>query len=229
MGARRWWLAHAVIPLSLLAGAFGLLHLAGGDRALAGVLYDAGAGRWPLESLAQALHGAQRALVACALAAILVLLAAGSWHREARRWRRPLGYVLLCFAVTTGVVSLGKHATNVDCPRALADYGGRYPGIGLLEDRPDAWPRAQCFPAGHSSAGFAWVALYFALARGWRFAGLGAGMALGLAFAATQWARGMHFPSHDVVSAAIAWTVALAAYATVCRKRPGKGDAPAAG
>ena len=232
MGARRWWLAHAGIPLLLLAGAFVLLHLAGGDRALAGALYDASAGRWRLDPhapLSQLLYGAERGLVMSAVAAGLGVLVAGIWHRGMRYWRRPAAYLLVCFATTTGLVSLGKHVTNVDCPRALADYGGRYPRVGLLEDRPDGWPRAQCFPAGHSSAGFAWVALYFALAGRWRLVGLGTGVALGLVFAATQWARGMHFPSHDVVSAATAWTVALGAYLAWYRERPGDADAPAAG
>jgi membrane-associated PAP2 superfamily phosphatase len=231
MEARRWWIAHAGLPLLLFVAAFGLLHVGGGDRALAGVLYDAAAGRWRLdlrEPLSQALYDFERGLVMAAVLAGLAVLMAGFWHRGARRWRRPVAYLLLCFAATTGLVSLGKHATNVDCPRALLDYGGRYPATGLLEDRPDAWPRAQCFPAGHSSAGFAWVALYFTLARGWRPAGLGAGIALGLAFAATQWARGMHFPSHDVVSAALAWTIALGAYVAWYRRPPGEADAPAA-
>jgi membrane-associated PAP2 superfamily phosphatase len=228
MGARRWWLAHAAIPLLLLAAVFGLLHLAGGDNALEGSLYDAATGRWRLEAPSQVLYGAERALVMCAVAAFLGVLVAGFWHRPARNWRRPVAYLLLCFAATTSLVSLGKHTTNVDCPRALLEYGGRYPSIGLLEDRPDGWPRAQCFPGGHSSAGFAWVALYFALAGGWRFVGLGAGVALGLAFAATQWARGMHIPSHDIASAAVAWMVALSVYAALYRKPPPTADAPAA-
>ena len=95
--------------------------------------------------------------------------------------------------------------------------------------RSDAWPRAQCFPAGHSSGGYAWVALYFVLAGRRRWAGLAIGLGLGLAFGATQWARGMHFPSHDVVSAAVAWAVALGAYAGLYGKQAGNADAPAAG
>jgi membrane-associated PAP2 superfamily phosphatase len=229
MGARHWWLAHAGIPLLLLAGAFGLLHLAGGDRAVVGTFHDAASGRWQLEPVAQELYGAERALVMGALAALLGLLAAGLRQGAARRWRRPVAYLLLCFAATTGLVALGKRATNVDCPRALADYGGPRPGVGLLEDRPDDWPRAQCFPAGHSAGGFAWVALYFALMGRWRWVGLGTGVALGLGFGATQWARGMHFPSHDVASAAVAWIVALAAHAGLWRKPRRNGDAPPAG
>jgi membrane-associated PAP2 superfamily phosphatase len=225
MRADRWWIAHAGIPLLLvLPILFWVLHVGGGDRALADALYDVAAQRWrldPHEPASRLLYGAERALMIGAVLAGLGMLAAGLWYRGARRWRRPVSYLLLCFAAT-------KHATNVDCPRALADYGGRYPAIGLLEDRPDDWARAQCFPAGHSSAGFAWVALYFAWGPRRRWAGLAAGLALGLAFAATQWARGMHFPSHDLVSAAVAWAVALGAYAGPYRRQLGDSDAPAA-
>jgi membrane-associated PAP2 superfamily phosphatase len=231
MRADRWWIAHAGIPLLLLPILFWLLHAGGGDRALADALYDAATRRWwldPRDPASQLLYGAERALMIGAVLAGLGALAAGLWHRGARRWRRPVSFLLLCFAATTGLVSLGKHATNVDCPRALADYGGRYPAVGLLEGRPDGWARAQCFPAGHSSAGFAWVALYFAGGPRRRWAGLAAGLALGFAFAATQWARGMHFPSHDLVSAAVAWAVALGAYAGLYRGQLGDADAPAA-
>lgn len=197
----------------LLAAAAFLLQWSGADRALVDALYDPASRRWLLDAhspLSQSLYLGERAavftLVVCGLGALLASLGSPAGHS----WRRPLSYLLVCFAVTTGLVSLGKHATNVDCPRALADYGGTRPYVGLLEDRPDRLPRAACFPAGHASAGYAFVSLYFiAAAPRRRWAGLAAGAGFGLVLGATQWARGMHFPSHDLISAAIAWFVAL--------------------
>jgi membrane-associated PAP2 superfamily phosphatase len=124
----------------------------------------------------------------------------------------------------------------MDCPRALQRYGGDRPEVGLFDDRPDALPRALCFPGGHSSGGFSFLALYFLLGerrRAWRWAGLAAGLGLGFSFAGVQWARGQHFVSHDLVSAAIGWAVALGAYTVLYRSSvwnmPGSGrDAPAA-
>jgi membrane-associated PAP2 superfamily phosphatase len=208
-------LSHA-LPALLLAATALLLQWSGADRALAGALYDPASQRWlldPHSSLSQRLYFGERAavlaLVACGLGALLASLGSPA----GRGWRRPLSYLLVCFAATTGLVSLGKHATNVDCPRALADYGGTRPYLGLLEDRPDGLPRAACFPAGHASAGYAFLSLYFVAAPRRRWAGLAAGAGFGLALGATQWARGMHFPSHDLVSAAIAWLVAVTAAA----------------
>ncbi|MGH8443332.1 MAG: phosphatase PAP2 family protein [Nevskiaceae bacterium] len=203
---------------------FAAMRLAG-DAAVAGLLYDPAAGRWLLDPrlpMSDVLYQGERHLIMITALAGLSVLLAGFWHEGARRWRRGTSYVLICLVATTSLASLGKHTTNVDCPRALAEYGGRYPPIGLFEGRPDAWPRAQCFPAGHSSAAFSFVSLYFVLGAvrpQWRWRGLATGVALGLAFAATQWARGMHVPSHDICSAAIAWAVALATYTVLYRRR----------
>ena len=69
----------------------------------------------------------------------------------------------------------------------------------------------RCFPAGHASAGFAFVSGYFAfrdtrasLARGWLAASFAAGLLLGLA----QQARGAHFMSHTLWSAWVCWCTA---------------------
>ena len=229
--AQEWRWLHASMPALAFVGAFMVLQL-WGDRVVS-VFYDANAARWLLDPdlpLSRLLYRGERALIgALALAGLGVLL--GSvWLERLRPWRRPVSYLLVCLVTTTSLVSAGKHLTNVDCPRALIEYGGHFPQVGLLQDRPAAWPRAQCFPAGHSSAAFAFVSLYFlfgAVRPQWRWRGLAAGLALGLAFGATQWARGMHFPSHDLTSAAIAWVVALGAYTALYRRRLWDAYAPA--
>jgi membrane-associated PAP2 superfamily phosphatase len=87
--------------------------------------------------------------------------------------------------------------------------------VHLFGDRPDDLPRAQCFPGGHSSSGFALLALYFALrdrrprAARWF---LGGALAVGTLFAFGQEARGAHFLSHDLWSLGIAWFTCLAVY-----------------
>ncbi|RYE95440.1 MAG: hypothetical protein EOO41_05650, partial [Methanobacteriota archaeon] len=72
-----------------------------------------------------------------------------------------------------------------------------------------------CFPAGHASAGYAWVALYFcalALRPAWRMPALWMGIAAGLLFGIAQQLRGAHFLSHDLWSLAVCWGTALALY-----------------
>jgi membrane-associated PAP2 superfamily phosphatase len=225
VAARRgWWLSHALAPAVLFLVVLAMLQLGGGDHAVADRLYDADARRWLLDAslpLSRLVYEVQRGVIlAVALAGIGVLLA-GYWRPDARRWRRMASYMLLCLAVTTALVSAGKHVTNVHCPRALARYGGGYPDVGLFEQRPGGLRRGVCYPAGHSSAAFAFVSLYFALGA-WRvrrrWAGLTIGLGAGCAFAAVQWARGMHFPSHDLTSAALAWAVALVVYVALYRR-----------
>ena len=76
-------------------------------------------------------------------------------------------------------------------------------------------PRAACFPAGHASAGYAWMALYFfflATRPQWRWLGLAVGIVLGLLFGVVQQLRGAHFLSHDLWTAVICWSCALGGY-----------------
>jgi membrane-associated PAP2 superfamily phosphatase len=213
-GTRLPWAVHA-LPVLVLGASALLLQWSGADRAPADALYDPAGRQWLLDvrqPLSRLLYLGERAAVITLVVAGLGALLASLQSPVGRHWRRPLCYLLACFAVTTGLVSLGKHATNVDCPRALAGYGGTRPYVGLFEDRPAGLPRAECFPAGHASAGYAFISLYFIGAtRRRRWAGLALGAGAGLALGATQWARGMHFPSHDLASAAIAWAVALVA------------------
>lgn len=77
-----------------------------------------------------------------------------------------------------------------------------------------------CFPAGHASAGYAWLCLYyFALLwrPSWRWAGLWIGLGAGLVFGISQQLRGAHFLSHDVATALICWLLSLGLYLIVKR------------
>jgi membrane-associated PAP2 superfamily phosphatase len=137
-----------------------------------------------------------------------------------RPWRRQAGFVLLAMLLATLLVGGLKVVTNVDCPWDLAGFGGHNPYVALFADRPDALPRAQCFPGAHASAGFALMCFYFAfLDRSRKVARwmLAAALAIGIVFSIGQEARGAHFFSHDLTSAAIVWFVQLALYAKMLR------------
>lgn len=126
--------------------------------------------------------------------------------------RKAAWYVLACLALGTGLVNGLKAVTNVDCPWDLARYGGIQPYISLFADKPDLLKHGRCFPGGHSSGAFSLFALYFLALRykpHWAGATLAGVILLGLVFAAGQWARGAHFPSHDFYSAFICWLAAL--------------------
>lgn len=231
MSRRGFWLRHAVWPLALLGLAALLVYGNGLDARVAGHFYDAAAGGFPGHHAAwlEALHRAERVLPQTAGGGALLLWLASFAVPPARSLRRGALYVALCFALGPGLVMLGKRVSNVDCPWDLARYGGDRPEVGLFDDRPDALPPAQCFPSGHASGAYAFFAFYFLLRRHRRRAApavLAGAVALGLAFGLTQWARGAHFVSHDLWSAAICWNVCLL-LAAACLRRPVPRAAPA--
>jgi len=110
--------------------------------------------------------------------------------------------------LSTVIVSVLKQHTGVDCPWDLQRYGGDRMVLGLFESRPLSMGRAACFPAGHASAGYGWIAAYFALASvrpGWRWWGLGVGLFTGVVFGFGQQIRGAHFFSHDLWTLTLSW------------------------
>jgi membrane-associated PAP2 superfamily phosphatase len=150
---------------------------------------------------------------ACLVAALLVRHTA---------WREAATYLCIALAASALLAGTLKHLTNVDCPWDLDGFGGTRPYVHLFGDRPDALPRAACFPGAHSASGFSLAAFYFVLRdrhRGPARFALAAALATGAAFSVAQEARGAHFLSHDVASAFLAWFVCLALY---WRRKPGR-------
>lgn len=203
-----------LIPAVLLVVASVVLMAGGGDQWLADQLYRWQGSQWALRDAwwtSHLLHKGGRNL--STFAALLVILGLIRTRFDAR-WRplrKPLLYLLLAVALSTGVVSLLKSWTHMDCPWDLERYGGLRPFIGLLQARPISMGHAACFPAGHASAGYAWVALYFFMLQirpQWRWPALAAALAVGAAFGFAQQLRGAHFLSHDLWSLAISWAVA---------------------
>jgi membrane-associated PAP2 superfamily phosphatase len=106
------------------------------------------------------------------------------------------------------VVSSIKLHSSTSCPWDLQQFGGAARYLSHW-----AWGVADgggggCFPAGHASAGFAFVSGFFAFrhalpatARRWLVGALAVGLLLGLA----QQVRGAHFMSHTLWTAWFCW------------------------
>ncbi len=213
--ASRFWTVHLWLPLGVGLALIAALQ-AGADQWLADALVRIEGGRWAWRHAPWLELGVHRAGRDASIVAWLALAAASGIaafrNAGALRWRRATGYVLVCVVLGTLAVSLLKAVTNVDCPWDLARYGGTRPLIGLLDVRPQALPRARCFPAGHASAGYAWLGLYFAalqVAPHRRRAALTLALGAGLLFGVGQQLRGAHFASHDAATALVCWLVAL--------------------
>ena len=201
----------------------------GGDLWLADHVYAWEGGRWSLQSqwlTEHVLHTAARRASTVAWLGVLLSWLATLRREQWRAWRLPLGYLALAVLLSTGLVSALKSFSHLDCPWDLARYGGTRAYYGLLQVRADTPGR--CFPAGHASAGYAWLALFFffaAVKPAWRWRGLGVGIGLGLLFGIAQQLRGAHFLSHDVFTAMICWSIALGLYLPMLRPRGAGGAA----
>ncbi len=209
---------HAGIPLAGLALASLLLIGLNGDQWLADALFRLEGGRWTLRhawATEQLLHRGGRLLSGLAWLAVVLLWLQACLQPAGVALRRPLLYLWLAVALGSGAVSAAKQLTGVHCPWELARYGGAYGFTGLFDAGSAGSPRGTCFPAGHASAGYAWVALYFAalLHRPrWRRHGLAIGLVAGLVFGIAQQLRGAHFLSHDLWSLATCWLASLALF-----------------
>jgi len=225
ISAAPWILRHIAIQITSLTIIIWVLMAGAGDQWLADQIYRWQGGQWAHQDhwwLQEVLHRGGRKLSQYLGVAVLAALIVTCCRTRWRHWRKPLLYLFLAAGLSTGLVSLLKYLTQMDCPWDLQRYGGLQPFIGLFEARPATLGRAACFPSGHASAGFAWVAGYFFALRmqpAWRWRLLGAALAAGLIFGVVQQWRGAHFLSHDLTTLAISWSVAVLLYAWMFRAR----------
>lgn len=124
--------------------------------------------------------------------------------------RRDFWFVVVAFALTTGVIHYLKSHTSVYCPVETTLYGGEqlrtewYENFSLLHKAGDG----RCWPGGHASSGFTLLALYFvALRYRWRHAktlliGI---LTLGLVLGTTRVLQGWHYMSHTLWSGIFVW------------------------
>lgn len=219
-------LTHLGVPAlaALLSGTV-LMH-GGGDEGLADLLYRSEGSQWLLRDAwgtrVLVHQGGKWLSILAGLTAIASCIRA--WLRKdvpSVRW--SLLYLVLAVGLSTGMVSLLKSLTAMDCPWDLLRYGGTREFVGLFQSRPAGMAKALCFPAGHASAGYAWVSLYFAALLWrprWRWAGLAIGLTAGMVFGFSQQLRGAHFLSHDVFSLLTCWLVALGLFFLVRPRVP---------
>lgn len=224
-GAPHWWANHLLWPALLFAIAIMLLGPWRGDLWLADQVYALEGHAWSLHDhfvTEHLIHIGGKRLSALAWLGVVIAWAA-SWRAPAwHEWRRPLLYLWLSVLLATVLVSAIKRGSGMDCPWDLLRYGGDRPYFDLFSSRPAWMPAASCFPAGHASAGYAWVALYFCFLvprPAWRWRGLAIGLGAGAIFGLAQQLRGAHFPSHDLWTLMICWTSALALYAGMLAPR----------
>lgn len=203
----------------LLLMAYGLviylLDAKGGDLWLAKVFYQWQGNQWLLRDhwlTEQILHKGARVVNYLMLLTVLALTVL-MWRTHGRQSYQSRAYFALFVSLLTSfiLIALLKSLTNKACPWNLQLFGGIEPYYHLLQSRPASLPPSQCFPAGHASVGYAWVALFYFFSQvkpHLRWFGLGTGLITGLILGLNQQLRGAHFLSHDVTTLFLCWLVA---------------------
>jgi membrane-associated PAP2 superfamily phosphatase len=127
---------------------------------------------------------------------------------DARRRAYLVGSATLCLTL----IPIAKRFSFTHCPWDLAIFGGGADYLRLFDWPPSGARRGHCFPAGHATAAFAYLAGWFvwrdvnrSIARRWLIAVLAFGGWAGLA----QQVRGAHFLSHTLWTAWVCYAVAI--------------------
>jgi membrane-associated PAP2 superfamily phosphatase len=159
--------------------------------------------QWMLKAV---LHDAARTTSAVAALSLLALTIA-SWVlpqlKALRTHREALLFTSIATLAAAAIVGALKHFSSHACPWDLAIFGGSAVVARI----------GGCFPAAHPLAGYAWLAVGFALyptARRKSWQAWAVAFALGTCFGGVQIVRGAHFLSHVLWSAWIVWGVNVA-------------------
>ena len=128
--------------------------------------------------------------------------------------RRDFLFVVVAFAITTGMIHFFKSHTSIYCPVETTLYGGIqekkewFENFNLFREAG----AGRCWPGGHASGGFTMLALYFVARRyRWRYAKatLYAALVLGMIYGTTRIFQGWHFMSHTFWAGVIVWLSTL--------------------
>lgn len=213
------------VPTLMMLAATLLLYGSQADQWLADAIYAAGGQSWVWRRAwitNELIHDGGRTLVGVLAVAVL-----GAWlvsfvHPRGQRWRSPSLYLLCSALLAVALVNILKEVTQVDCPWDLVRYGGDKLPTGFAADANSGQEPGRCYPAGHASAGYCWIGLYF-LARHFRprlrLPALIAPLGLGIVFGVAQQLRGAHFLSHDLMTLYLCWMTASLLYLTGFRAR----------
>lgn len=168
------------------------------------------AGGFPLQHdwwLEQLLHTDVQAL-ARGIAVLLVVMIGwplGPLRALSRRDRAGLVGGIVIAALAVAAV---KHYSATSCPWDLSEFGGMASHVSHWAWGVVDGGSGHCFPAGHASTAFAFIAAWFWLRAGaprTARACLLISLALGLALGVVQMARGAHYFSHVLWSGWICW------------------------
>lgn len=206
--------SHFLVPLLTLAALTIVIDLSDIDLLMADYFYAIQGNSWTWKNswLTEVFfHKGGRGASICLALILLVLLGLSFFNRTLAAHKKTLLYLFLATAGSSLLISFLKSSLAISCPWEFDRYGGQLVYSSVVEQLL-LRNGAGCFPAGHASAGYAWISSYFFglyYRSRWRWVGLGASILAGAVFGFAQQIRGAHFISHDIWTLAICWFFSL--------------------
>jgi membrane-associated PAP2 superfamily phosphatase len=210
-----WWLLGALVALALLLFLFETNNW---DIALQDKFYDRARAAWVVDRTEPVgrwifYDGPKYVIGAVAFGVLGLALGPDRWRQRFTVERRDLWVAFLTLLTVPLLIGQLKDATNVFCPRQNRRYGGDVPYVRVFESYPEndrPARRGACFPAGHSSGGFALIGLlWLRRTRRWRAGAITAAMLIGWSMGVYQMLNGAHYLSHTITTMNIAIILTL--------------------
>ena len=130
-----------------------------------------------------------------------------------QEYKKGLIIVLLAAIFVPVIIGSLKAITNTPCPCNIIYFNGTYPDIKVFDSYPKDFiqtSKAKCWPAGHSSGGFALMALFFLfknpINQKLAFA---VALIIGWSMGTYKMLLGDHFLSHTIITMLMAWLTIL--------------------
>jgi len=212
-----------IVTLILLVLSVVFLGISNVDSVVQDLLYNMQTQQWILSKSDQPYHFIFYKSIKILLILISTLLLVSLlFFRKIKiviQYKKGLMIVLFSLIfVTTISVEIKKHS-NMPCPKHQIHYGGKYPDTVVWESYPkpyDSFEKTKCWPAGHASAGFALLSLFFLFKRKRnKYIGLIIGLSLGWSMGIYKMLIGDHYFSHTFISMLLAWFIILIIHKTV--------------
>jgi len=155
--------------------------------------------------------GIKKILIFIAISALTLLIFFRKSNIIKEYKKGLLIFVLSAIFVPAVVIGL-KNNTNMPCPKNTIHYGGIYPHTKVWEIYPKNFQqnKIRCWPAGHASAGFALLSLFFMFrTKKNKYIALYSALSIGWIMGLYKMSIGDHFLSHTVITMIIAWLIVL--------------------
>lgn len=152
--------------------------------------------------------GLKKTLIVFALAVLFTLIL--FWKKQfVQKYKAGMIIIVLSSIIVPSTVISLKNETNTPCPKNIEHFNGSYPDIKVFDSYPKDFKqegKIRCWPAGHASAGFALMSLFFFFKkRKNQIIALLLALSIGWIMGSYKMLIGDHFLSHTIITMLIAW------------------------